>query len=180
MPDSKKSTLHYIMHYGAWLGLFWMVKYLFQIGETYWKHFIYFYYVLNIVSPLLMYFFYLNYLKINPQIKHTLLRCIVFLVGISLCASFFEDALIFARFTYLDTDTLYNMQMNMQQYMENYPFSKFYNEEQMASVERMYGFFLQPKILLLIYLAANTFVQMISSLIFAVLIGLLTNRGVRK
>lgn len=180
MAESNKSTLQYIMHFGALLGLFWVVKYLFQIGEIYWKHFIYFYFVLNIVSPLLMYFFYLNYLRLNPNIKHTILRCIGFLLGISVCALFFENAIIFARFTYLDTDTFYNMIIPVQKYINEYPFDKFYKQEQIESIKNFYAILLKPKTLLLFYLMINSFIQLISSLVFAILIGWLTNRGIRK
>lgn len=109
MDHKNKSTLEYIMHYGALLGLFLVFRYLFKIGESYWVHFIYGYALLNFVSPILMYIFYIRYMMQTPEVKHTLWNCILFVVGISFFASFFEVAIMYAHFTFINPDVFANI-----------------------------------------------------------------------
>ncbi len=102
MQEQKKSTFEYLLYYGALLGMFWIFQYLFLIGRAYWEHFIYFYNLLNIVSPLLMYVFYMKYKAQTPEVKHNVKRCVLFVVGICFFGSFFEAAIRYAHYAFID------------------------------------------------------------------------------
>lgn len=109
MEDKKKSTLDYMMHYGALLGFFWIFKYSFFIGQAYWIHFIYFFHLLNVVSPLLMYVFYLRYRAETPDLRHDTWRCVLFVVGISFFGSLFEAVIIYAHYAFINPDFFHKL-----------------------------------------------------------------------
>lgn len=109
MIEQQKSKLEYMMYYGALLGAFWIFQYLFFIGESYWVHFIYFYHLLNIVSPLLMYIFYLRYRSQTPNISHSVWGCILFVTMIAFFGSIFEAAIRYAHFAIINPDVFANI-----------------------------------------------------------------------
>lgn len=109
MLEKKKTTWDYMLHYGALLGLFWVFQYLFYIGEAYWVHFIYFYSLLNVVSALLMYLFYIKYKEQTPELKHTIWRCVGFIVGICFFGSIFDAAIRYAHYTIINPDVFANL-----------------------------------------------------------------------
>lgn len=109
MEEQKRTTWEYMLHYGALLGLFWVFQYLFFIGEAFWVHFIYFYHLLNIVSPLLMYIFYLKYRGSTPDINHNLWRCVLFVVVICFLGSFFDAAIRYAHYAFINPDVFANL-----------------------------------------------------------------------
>lgn len=176
--EYQKSTLEYIMHYGALLGLFWMFKYLFKIGESYWVHFIYGYALLNVVSPLLMYVFYMKYRMLTPEKVHTLWNCVLFVVGICFFASIFESAIMYAHFTFINPDAFANISagtMGVTESMinsmeESGSFSNMAAEEVAALKARMEAM-ASSKVP---YIAANVIQQLFTGFIFSLLIGLLT------
>lgn len=179
MQEQKsKSTLEYIMHYGALLGLFWIFKYLFKIGESYWVHFIYVYALLNIVSPLLMYIFYVKYMMQTPEVRHTFWKCILFIVGICFFGSFFEAAIMYAHFTFINPDVFANISAAMMGIMESMmqtmektgSFNDLSASEVAAIKTQMEGAAISKAP----FIIAHMIQQVITGFIFSLLIGLLT------
>lgn len=127
-----------------------------------------------------MYVFYIHYLKINPNVKQTIGRCILFIMGMAFFASIFEDAIIFARYAYVDPDAFYKIMIPMEKYINNYPYEQHYNAEQIVMVKKAYAWMMRPKILLVFYLVTNTIVQLITSFFFALIIGIMTSRKTFK
>lgn len=89
------------MHYGVLLGLFLMFRYLFWIGSGFSDVlFIYFYYLLNIGTFLLVYIFYFKFKFRNAEASkpRTMLECMGFTVMMFFFASIFEGAIMYAHY----------------------------------------------------------------------------------
>lgn len=101
--DKGASLVKFAMHYGVWLGLFWVFKYLFLIGSGFSDHvFIYIYHLLNIGTFLLIYIFYYKYQETDKDKPKGLGQCIIFIVSTCFFASFFEGAIMYAHFKFID------------------------------------------------------------------------------
>lgn len=102
-PDIKNERnplIKYAMHYGLFLGLFWAVKYLTGMAVDIWVHFIYLYYLLNVGTFLLIYIFYIRYVE---QAKVTSkFQGFKFVVLLCFFASFFEIAVMYLHFQFID------------------------------------------------------------------------------
>lgn len=174
MQEKNKSILDYAMHYGALLGIFWIIKYCFFIGEHYWVHFIYFYHLLNVVSPLLMYVFYLRYRADNLEIKHNIGQCVLFIVGISFFASLFESVIIYAHYAFINPDfftSISNMYTGM---LDNMPVPEKFSAEQLISYNQSKEIVSTVFSSRITYLILNIINQLFIGLIFSLLIGFLT------
>lgn len=176
--EKNRSTLEYIMHYGALLGLFWMFRYLFKIGEAYWVHFIYFYALFSIISPLLMYIFYMRYLMQTPEIKHGFFGCLIFVVGICLFGSFFESAIIFAHLSFIDLDffakvssTMIGINESSMKLFESMGSFKSMSSDEFANLRSIME---SPRMIKVIYILGNMIELLFRGFFFALLIGLLT------
>lgn len=99
-----KSMLQYAMHYGLFLGLFWIIQYSLKIaGEAGLSdRFKYLFYLLNVGTFLLIYFFTLRYKESEPDKKISFLRCVGFVITLCFFASFFEGAAIYIHYNYID------------------------------------------------------------------------------
>lgn len=97
--------LRYAMHYGVFLGLFWIFQYSLKAAADagFSDRFKYLFYLLNVGTFLLIYFFALRYKDSEPKKKISILRTIGFVITICFFASFFEGAAIYAHFKFIDT-----------------------------------------------------------------------------
>lgn len=181
MKEQNKSTLDYTMYYGALLGVFWIIKYCFFIGKDYWVHFIYFYHMLNIVSPILMYVFYLRYRSETPEVIHNVWRCVLFILGISFFASLFESVIIYAHYAFINPDffaSISNMYTGM---LDHMPAADGLTGEQLTAFNQAKHTASTIFSSRITYLILNIMNQLFVGLIFSLLIGFLTrNRNLKQ
>lgn len=94
----------YAMHYGLLLGAFWVVRYLFlivaEIGVS--DRFAFVFYLLNIVTLLIVYMFYYKFKTSDPDNPKGAWECIIFTVMTCFYASFLEGAMMFAHYQFID------------------------------------------------------------------------------
>ncbi|MDR1881386.1 MAG: DUF4199 domain-containing protein [Prevotella sp.] len=110
IKERGTSLLGYAMHYGAFLGLFWMFKYLFKIGAGFSDHvFIYVFYLLNVGTFLLIYIFTFKYKESEPDKPKGLWSCVFFVLLICFFASFFEAAIMYAHYTFVNPGAFVKM-----------------------------------------------------------------------
>ncbi len=171
IKDNNPSLLKYALHYGALLGLFWMFKYLFEIGAGFSIHvFKYIFYVLNVGTFLLIYIFTFKYKFSEPDKPKKVLHCILFVVLICFFASFFEGAIMYAHFKFINPDyflNLVNAGLDMMKSMPALP------STDQVLVEKI----LSSK---LVYIISNFMGNSILGLILGSLMGLLINTGNKK
>lgn len=180
IEEQNKSTLEYMMHYGALLGGFWIIKYAFLIGADYWVHFIYFHHLLNVVSPLLMYIFYLKYRSETPELKHDVARCVIFVIGISFFGSFFESAIMYAHFAYINPDFFAKLSSIPLGLIEDMMVPNGLTAEQLVSYNQSKEVVTEIFSSKITYLLSNMMGNIFLGLVFSLLIGFLTrNRNVQ-
>lgn len=167
-PDIKEqgtSLLKYAMHYGMILGFFWMFKYLFLIGAGFSDHvFIYVYYLLNVGTFLLLYIFTIKYRNSDPGSPKGMLSCVLFVTLICFFASFFESAIIYAHYKFIDPSYFIKLTipaMNMIDKLPNPPEQK----------EILRNIFSSQPIYIIMEFIKNT----VLGLILGLLMGLLVN-----
>ncbi len=94
----------YAMHYGLILGAFWVFRYLFlvvaEIGVS--DRFKFLFYLMNIVTLLLMYSFYYKYKSSDTEKPKGAIYCILFMIMMCFYASFLEGAIIYAHYKFID------------------------------------------------------------------------------
>lgn len=94
----------YAMHYGLILGAFWVFRYLFlvvaEIGVS--DRFKFLFYLMNIVTLLLMYIFYYKYKSSDTEKPKGGIYCILFMIMMCFYASFLEGAIIYAHYKFID------------------------------------------------------------------------------
>ena len=175
----QKNLFQFILHYGALLGLFWMFKYLFRIGQEYWEHFVYFYTVLQIGTPLLMYFFYTKYLQAKG-IPSTIGKSLIFCIGIGFCASLFEDVMVYAHYAFVNSSDMYDAIskaaniMTLDKLQEMYPSL---NVTELTNIREQILNMLTLKFVLIMMLFLNTLAQTVLSAIFGLVIGIFPPRN---
>lgn len=180
IEEQNKSTLEYTMDFGALLGMFWIIKYAFLIGADYWVHFIYFHHLLNVVSPLLMYIFYLKYRSETPELHHDVGRCVIFVVGISFFGSFFESAIIYAHYAYINPDFFAKMSSIPLGLINDMMIPEGLAGEQLTSFNQSKELIAEVFSSKITYLVSNMMGNIFLGLIFSLLIGFLTrNRNVQ-
>lgn len=94
----------YAMQYGLWLGAFWIFRYSFLIiaGFGISDRFKFIFYLMNIVTLLLMYIFFYKF-KISDEDKPKgIVHCILFMMMMCFYASFLEGAIMYAHFKFID------------------------------------------------------------------------------
>lgn len=102
--DGKEtSPLKYAMQYGLYLGIFWALKYLVYVAASYWVHFIYLYYLLNVGTFILIYVFYIKYINADTYPVNNKIRGFLFVVLLCFFASFIEAAAVYLHFQVLDS-----------------------------------------------------------------------------
>lgn len=99
IEQEKVPMLKYAMHYGAILGLFWIVKYLFIIiGGFAGDVFIYLSSLLSVGTFLLVYVFYFKYRNSDPDKPKGIIKCILFVAAMAFFASIFEGAIMYMHY----------------------------------------------------------------------------------
>jgi len=125
-PDIKEkgtTLLRYAMHYGMLLGLFWIFKYLFRIGAGFSDHiFIYVFYLLNVGTFLMIYIFTFKFKNADPDKPRGILACISFITLICFFASFFESAIMYAHFQFIDPGYFLKMTEPMTDMVNSMPY----------------------------------------------------------
>lgn len=174
IEEQNKSTLEYCMYYGALLGLFWIIKYAFLIGYDYWVHFIYFHHLLNVVSPLLMYIFYLRYKTETPNLHHDVARCVIFVLGISFFGSFFESAIIYAHYAFINPDFFAKLSSVPLGLLDEIMIPNGLSGEELATFNKSKEIVANIFSNKITYLISNMIGNIFLGLIFSLLIGFLT------
>lgn len=182
IEHEQRSKGYYIMHYGALLGVFWMIKYLFTFGEDSSVFFVMIFQLLNILTPILLYIFYMNYLKANPTLIPTMWKCIVFILGVSFLGAIFESALIFFRFAFWSPDSpaFAKMIEMIHDYVNNFEYPTNYSEEQKEVMTNTMNSLLRPRSILTIFIVSNILIKLSVSFLFAILIGFLSKRNILR
>lgn len=92
------------MHYGLLLGLFWVIRYAFLIvaGIGISDRFAFIFYLLNIVTLLVVYIFYYKFKTADPDNPKNAWQCIAFTILMCFFASFLEGAVMYAHFQFID------------------------------------------------------------------------------
>ena len=99
------STINrYAMFYGLLLGLFWVIRYIFLIvaGIGVSDRFAFIFYLLNIVTLLVVYIFYYRFKTSDPDNPQSAWHCIAFTVLMCFYASFLEGVIMFAHYQFID------------------------------------------------------------------------------
>lgn len=103
ITEKDTSPIKYAMHYGLYLGIFWAIKYLVYVAAfTYWIHFLYLYYMMNVGTFLLIYVFYIKYINTDVSKFNNKLRGFLFVVLLCFFASFIEAGMVYFHFQVLD------------------------------------------------------------------------------
>lgn len=94
----------YAMHYGLYLGAFWVFRYLFLIvaGLGISDRFKFLFFLMNIVTVLIMYIFYNKYKASDPEKPKSGILCVIFMIMLCFYASFLEGALMYAHFEFIN------------------------------------------------------------------------------
>lgn len=103
LQEQGKLLLRYALHFGALLGLFWMLRYSFFIADTFSYHiFKYLYFLMDIGTMLLIYIFSVKYVMSDPQHPKNFWQCLLFVIAICFFASFFEGVILYAHYAFID------------------------------------------------------------------------------
>ena len=95
IEQEKVPMIKYAMHYGAILGLFWIVKYLFiVVGGFAGDVFIYLSSLLSVGTFMLVYAFYFKYRDSDADRPNSIVKCILFVATMAFFASIFEGAIM--------------------------------------------------------------------------------------
>lgn len=102
VKEKDPSLVKYAMHYGVILGLFWVLKYLLLMGVAFSELFKYLFYVFNVGTFLLIYIFTYKFKESDAKQIKKASQCILFSVLLCLFASFFEGAIMYAHYKFID------------------------------------------------------------------------------
>lgn len=94
----------YAMHYGLYLGAFWVFRYLFLIvaGLGVSDRFKFLFFLMNIVTVLIMYISYGKYKTSDPEKPKSGIQCVIFMILLCFYASFLEGAMMYAHFEFIN------------------------------------------------------------------------------
>ncbi len=166
-PDIKEkgtTLIKYAMHYGMILGVFWIFKYLFKIGSGFSDHvFIYVFYLLNVGTFLLIYIFTFKFKESDPEKTKSILSCIFFVTLVCFFASFFEAAIMYAHYKFIDPEYFAKLilpVMNMIEALPNSPHEK----------EILVSIFTNKPIYIIADFISNTFLGLILGLLMSFLV----------
>lgn len=99
IEQEKVPMIKYAMHYGAILGLFWIVKYLFiVVGGFAGDVFIYLSSLLSVGTFMLVYAFYFKYRDSDADRPNSIVKCILFVATMAFFASIFEGAIMYMHY----------------------------------------------------------------------------------
>jgi hypothetical protein len=123
-PDTKgnwSQVNKYATHYGLLLGIFWVFRYLFLVvaGAGVSDRFLFLFYLMNIVTLLLMYIFYYRYKNSDREKPGKGLHCVVFMVMMCLYASLLEGTMMYAHFKFIDP--AYFLKMSSGSFLNSLP-----------------------------------------------------------
>lgn len=121
MKEENVPMLKLAMHYGALLGLFWMFKYAFLIISGFTTDlFLYLYYILNIGTFMLVYLFYFKYKFSDADNPRSMGYCLMFVIAMCFFATFFEGALIYAHYEFIDPSFFDTMTQRIIKMLESF------------------------------------------------------------
>lgn len=162
--------LKYAIHYGAILGLFWMFKYLFLIGSGFSDHvFIYVYYVLNVGTFLLLYIFTFKFKTDDPQNTKGIFSCILFVMLVCFFASFFEAAIVYAHYQFINPAYFSKLITPAMDMIEHMPYS--------AQEKEIVTSILSGK---LVYILAGVIGNIILGFIMGLMMGYMVNTNIDR
>lgn len=124
MQEDKSQLFNYAMSAGIFLGIFWIIKYLFVIGATHLP-------VLNIVgsmlsigTPLLLYYYLVRYKKdiLNNEMGYW--HGVQFSIMLFFFASVFEAIIVFIHVMWIDPAFIANLYATMIETAKSMNFSQ--------------------------------------------------------
>lgn len=136
--EGEMSSLNkYAMHYGLLLGAFWIFRYLFLIvaGFGISDRFKFLFYLMNIVTLLLMYIFYYKYKTSDTEKPKGIVYCILFMMMMCFYASFLEGAIMYAHFKFIDPAYFSELVSNTLKTLDTAPQMGLVTEEQYAQTK---------------------------------------------
>ena len=129
----------YAMHYGLILGAFWVFRYLFlvvaEIGVS--DRFKFLYYLMNIVTLILMYSFYYKYKASDVEKPKGGIYCILFMIMMCFYASFLEGAIMYAHYKFIDPAFFSNLSSVTISAADSLPKTGLISEENYAQKREM-------------------------------------------
>jgi hypothetical protein len=139
MSENFKLINRYAMHYGLLLGLFWVIRYAFLIvaGIGVSDRFAFVFYLLNIVTLLIVYIFYYKFKSSDLDKPKSAWQCIGFTVLMCFFASFLEGAVMYAHFQFIDPAYFTHMIEPFLKSIDTTPRMAFISEAEFVEVKRM-------------------------------------------
>ena len=103
IQSEGKLLIRYALHYGALLGLYWIIRYsFFIVGSTSYEIFKYFAYLMDVGTVLFIYAFSIKYVMSDPEHPRGFWMCLFFVTAMCFFASFLEGAAVYAHYTIID------------------------------------------------------------------------------
>jgi hypothetical protein len=163
MQDDKLKMLNYAMHYGVALGFFWVFKYLFHIGATYYPSLEFIYGSLGIGTFFFLYYLTARYRDKANAGKISYLQCVAFTVLLSFFGSLIEAVVSYLHYTVIDPSYVSSLNREMFEIMKQMNFStEFLKEADKISFGPLYYTISQ--------IIGNVFFGFIISLIYGFII----------
>lgn len=124
MQEDKSQLFNYAMYAGIFLGIFWIVKYLFVIGGTYIPTLNYVSASLKIGTPLLLYYYLVKYKRdiVNNQMGFG--HGVQFSIMLFFFASVFEAIIVFIHVKWIDPAFLGNLYDSMMEAAKSMKFNQ--------------------------------------------------------
>lgn len=94
----------YAMHYGLYLGAFWVFRYLFLIvaGLGVSDRFKFLFFLMNIGTVLIMYISYNKYKASDSEKPKSSILCVLFMIMLCFYASFLEGLMMYVHFEFIN------------------------------------------------------------------------------
>lgn len=182
MKEDNVPMVKYAMHYGAILGLFWMLKYILLIisgfkfpiaGGVTSDIFLYLYYVLNLGTFALIYIFYFKYKFSDEEHPKQMGYCILFTIMLCFFASFFEGAMMYAHYKFIHPEVFNEVSRPLHKMVETLP-ETFPNYPQ-ESLDLLHKIYSNRLVYIIVLFLQNIFVGFFLGLVFGI-----TTRNVKN
>ena len=172
IEKENSSFVKLAMHYGMILGLFWLFKYLFIIGDGFTSHFfIYFFYLLNVGTFLLIYIIYIKYKNLDMEKPKGLLQSALFMAAVCFFASFFEGLIMFVHYKIIHPESFRDMIRPFINMVNNLPVPQNADVAQFEKAKEIYvGIFSNRVVYIIFNFIGNT----ILGFTLALLIGIIS------
>lgn len=174
IEKEQPSFMQLAMHYGAILGVFWLFKYLFIIGDGFTNHvFIFLFHLLNVGTFMLVYYIYLKYKSTIIGQGKKLIHGALFIALTCFFASFFEGLIMFIHYKFIHPEFFQNMISPYIEMVNKFPTPEGVDTAQFDTIKKTYvGIFSNSAL----YIVSNFMGNTILGFILALLIGAISPR----